>query len=70
MKLVVRINLIILMKYKNNDNLNNFVFQTQKILNINSFNNYNNHLLLSLNENTKGVIELNNFIKNILSHFD
>ena len=53
---------IVLFKYNNN---NNFVFQTHDLLNINSINNYNNNLELSLNNNSKGSIELINFITNL-----
>jgi hypothetical protein len=56
---------IILVKYKNNNQLNNFVFQTQKILNLNSVYNYDYELLLSLNENSNGVQEFSNFIKKL-----
>jgi len=52
---------IVLFKYNNN----NFVFQTKDLLNINSINNYNNNLELSLNNNSKGSIELINFITNL-----
>ena len=52
---------IVLFKYNNN----NFVFQTKDLLNINSINNYNNNLELLLNNNSKGSIELINFITNL-----
>lgn len=52
---------IILFKY----NKNNFVFQTQKLLNINSINNFDNDLLISLNDNSTGSIELNNLIEKL-----
>jgi hypothetical protein len=42
---------IILMKYNNE----NFVFQTNKLLNLNSVNNYENNLLLSLNKKIKST---------------
>jgi hypothetical protein len=63
---------IILMKYNNNSQLrintqglDNFVFQTPKILNLNSVCNYENELLLSLNENVKGLNEFSDFIKKL-----
>lgn len=52
---------IVLFKYNNN----NFVFQTKDLLNINSINNYDNYLELSLSNNSKGSIELINFITNL-----
>lgn len=52
---------IVLFKYNNN----NFVFQTRNLLNINSINNYDNNLELFLNNNSKGSMELVNFITNL-----
>ena len=56
---------IILMKYKEENKINNFVFQTSKILNLNPVDNYEKSLLLSLNNKSQGTTELSKFIKQL-----